>query len=408
MRKAAIVLLITGVLSLTACGMQDTEAASVASTFVEPVPSENGEGEQSGSEEADQTDQYGSESSQEIPDNIPPYYTDSMTNLEAQKDVESSYITDCASFGGHYWIDQDQTLWGEVYNYDANVISDITDPVKIAENVIHVDMGSNGDFVIWITSGHELFGEMVPQEGLYEVPAVLQISEDTSADGKSPVLLMEDVSFAAAGRESICALRDDGNVYWWGNLYPKVMSQDKPALMLTGARYATCGVGAAAAIDADNNLWIWGDNTWGQCGTDPSDDSIPCYSISCTEPFMAASDVEMVWVERLSSRKNVYSDEQRMEITHLSYVSDYDSTTFIRKKDGTMMACGIDLPGNNKTVQTMGEVSNDGSDFFTRDYSCQFISVPVEEADLSSLKPDDYSRYGEYSQWQEKYEENKK
>lgn len=400
MRKGALSFLIIVSTLLTACGMQNTEAAAAASTFVEAIPAENVGSEADNMEESDSADQ-NDDQLQKMLDELPPYYTDSLSNLAAQKDVESSYITDRASFGGHYWIDQDNVLWGEVYNYDTMYITDITDPVKIADNVIHVDMGRNGDFVIWLTTDHQLFGEIVPRNDIYEAPAVLRISDDTSADGSSPVLLMENVQFMAAGRESICALTDDGNVYWWGSFYPEVMNDDKPALMLVNARYVTCGVGTAAAIDADNNLWIWGDNTWGQCGTDPSDDSIPGYSISCTEPFMAASDADMVWLEELSSRKNVYSDEQRMKITHLCYLTDYDSTTFIRKKDGTMMACGIDLPGSTKTVPPMGEVSNDGSSYFTRDYSYQFIEVPVEEADLSSVKPDDYSRWREYTQWKE-------
>lgn len=100
---------------------------------------------------------------------VKTYYTNDLEALNLQKDIESSYITEKYCFSNLYFIDEDGVLWGtgrndnwqlgienekDINSWNMNYL----EPVKIAENVIHVDTSSNGYFVIWITEDNKLYG----------------------------------------------------------------------------------------------------------------------------------------------------------------------------------------------------------------------------------------------------------
>lgn len=79
-----------------------------------------------------------------------------------------------------------------------------------------------------------------------------------------PVLLMEDIAYARAGRESIAALKKDGSVWWWGQYMstygtnlsdPRKMLKTAPCKMLDNCVYATTGDWTGAAIGEDGNLY---------------------------------------------------------------------------------------------------------------------------------------------------------
>lgn len=327
-----------------------------------------------------------------------PYYTDDLEALVRQKDIESSYITERFNGWNHYFIDESGTLWGSGSNnlwqlgiaeeqYRNNHELKITTPVKIAENVIHVDMSTNSEFVIYLTDDGNLYGLGANLGGVLRMPVEdgYRLNPWESLALK-PQLLMTDVAFASAGRRSISVLTKDGNVWWWGEMCattgttgPGYLYSKEPKLMLENARYTVCGHDTAAAIDQDNNLWLWGCNVWGQCGLNGND-----YIV---KPYLASHDVEMVWIDLLSTRQNVYDKDLWWGMNPYSFTTEenevyYAYNTFIRKTDGKMYACGIDLGYHVKSVSYYGDIFIDGTDHpenYTRDYSPYFIPISVEE-----------------------------
>lgn len=67
-----------------------------------------------------------------------------MQDISRAKDL-NYYTTDIIRAGNHYWIDEQNTLWGTGYSEYGQLgelredLSQIREPVKIAENVKHVD-----------------------------------------------------------------------------------------------------------------------------------------------------------------------------------------------------------------------------------------------------------------------------
>lgn len=326
------------------------------------------------------------------------YYTDSLQSINAQKDVKSSYITERFTGWNHYYIDEEGILWGTGGNNMWQLgIADENDrgrfeeeyfePIKIAEDVIHVDANVNSEFVIWLTSAGELYGLGANLCGVLRMPVVPdeKLNPDLNL-ASEPQLLMTDVAFASAGQKCISVLTKDGKVWWWGEMCATTgtvsvgqMYSEEPRLMLENARYTVCDGNTAAAIDKDNNLWLWGCNVWGQCGVEGND--------YITEPYMACRDVEMVWVDLLSLKQNVYDTEQWWGMNPYSFTTpenavDYTYNTFIRKTDGKMYACGMDIGHYVKSVAYFGDIYIDDAespDDYTRDYSPHFLRISVEE-----------------------------
>lgn len=330
------------------------------------------------------------------------FYTDNLEALNCQKDIESSYITDRYNGMNHYYIDESRTLWGTGYNHNwqlgiidsqyLNSLEQIKEPVKIAENVIHVDVNCNSDFMIYLTEKGDLYGLGANLGGILRIPFSEEVLYDpTGGLAREPQLIMSDVAFASAGQECISVLTKDGKVWWWGEMRATCgttgtgdMYSEGPMLMLENARYTVCGLDTAAAIDQQNNLWLWGCNVWGQCGLEGND-----YR---TEPYLAATDVEMVWPEYLTARQNIYDVDLWWGInpylnTAEEQIVSYTYNTFIRKTDGKMYACGIDLGHYVKSVVYYGDLFIDGTDKpenYTHDYSPDFIEISVEETKIKT------------------------
>ena len=122
-------------------------------------------------------------------------------------------------------------------------------PVKIAENVIHIDASDNRYFTVYLTEDHKLYGLGANTEGVLLQP--LQEFEELNYHKNItgiPVLLMENVQFVSAGRKSLTVLTDDGNVFWWGKFQSTTASQEiscmsstSPELMVSQAIYTACG-----------------------------------------------------------------------------------------------------------------------------------------------------------------------
>lgn len=324
------------------------------------------------------------------------YPTDDLQALNRQKDAESSCITDRFTGFNRYYIDENGTLWGtgenDSWQLGITKESDInnldvsyTEPVKIAEHVVHVDANVNSTFVIWITEDGRLYGQGANTWGVLRLP----MKENEPLNpwlnlAGEPQLLMEHVTYASAGQECISVLTEDGKVWWWGRMQattgtkgPGSMFAEEPRLMVENARYTVCGLATAAAIDEENRLWLWGCNVWGQCAAEGED--------YLEEPYMACMDVEMVWTDFLSARQNVFEPESWMgmnpyNMSEKACIHTY--TTFIRKTDGKMYACGMDLGAFVKSVQLFGDLYVENSERpedYVRSYSPYFLPVDIIE-----------------------------
>lgn len=328
------------------------------------------------------------------------YYTTDLQALNAQSADQPAYITKRMTIDNYFEIDQDSVLWGRGRNHYGQLgqgrPEDIGDPaarydepVKIAENVVHVDVSEYGYFTIFITEEHQLYGVGVNRMGVLRQPCVEHEEEQPWRNPvPEPVLLMENVAYASAGRESISVLTTNGEVYWWGSFCAATgtneigcMYSEEPRLMLQSAIYTTCGGNSAAAIGEDGRLWLWGCNVWGQCGSVGND-----YE---EEPICAAEKVDMVWVEGLSSKQSA-GDTAKWQYES-EYASEqlcpYSYTTFIRTKNGNMMACGIDLPNEEKEVAIYGNLDQKEESAqsvvrpsdYQRSYSPEFVKVQIKE-----------------------------
>ena len=322
--------------------------------------------------------------------NIVTYYTDNIEYLDNQSTIENSYIRDRITALNHYYIDDNNTLWGTGSNQywqlglkegkDINDLAvDYIAPVKLAERIIHVDASDKG-FVIFLTEDHNLYGLGANLCGVLRQPVVEweELNPHLNIVG-TPVLLMEDVTFAVAGCNSILSLTADGTAWWWGHFRSvtgttklDTLSSLEPKILAENARYIACGSDFAAVIDKDNNLLTWGNNVWGQCGIDSGNDFI-------SKATIASKNIDMVWIECLSSRQN---NEKLKVVKEYNPYGDitYSYTMFVRTLDKTYYACGIDLGTEIKRVTFYGDMNiedSDNKDEYTHSYSHQLIPVKI-------------------------------
>lgn len=93
----------------------------------------------------------------------------------------------------------------------------------------------------------------------------------------APSVLGTSVKMATAGGSHVCAVRDDGSLWCWGNnMHGQLGTGDTtarstPTLVapatLTGVALAFAGADHTCAVKAaDGSLWCWGRNTSGQLG----------------------------------------------------------------------------------------------------------------------------------------------
>lgn len=324
---------------------------------------------------------------------LPKYFTDCMVNTEKQRTVQTSYICERMTAGEYYYIDENNTLWRAGSKAFSQVGMDMISDDKnvneswIADNVIHVDRSENGYYTIFITENHDLYGfgqntyGVLRQEYIENEEYQLWLNQV-----EAPVLLMENVQFASAGRTSITVLTDNNEVYWWGRLQattgskePGYMESWEPMLMLSDARYVVCSSSHAAAIDQKNGLWLWGCNVWGQCGQDNQE--------YIEEAVKVTDKVEMVWVAELSSRNVTYARNGDL-LGGIIGKTSYPYSTFIRKNGGNYYACGINLGSDEKTVQYYGDLMypENGVEMYTHNYSRDFIPIEVVEISEQHLE----------------------
>lgn len=292
--------------------------------------------------------------------------------------LENYYITRREIHGNIFYIDEDQVLWGCGINdygqlgngtVSPEISTDYTNVTKIAEKVISVDISWNGYFCIYLTSDGKLYGmgsNLIGVLGQEETRKRYSIYDYISVT--TPVLLMEDVAYARAGRYSIVALKNDGSVWWWGEYkttsstkyYPSIlgyywqpeesesnprkMMYTSPVKILEDCIYVTTGDYMGAAITKNGDLYTWGSNIFGQCGVTVSeeDDFV-------RKPQKVLENVKMVWPQNI-----MFNSPEGIADYYLNV--NYIYNTFVELTDGTIMVCGENVGDKMKQTAVSGDL----------------------------------------------------
>lgn len=238
--------------------------------------------------------------------------------------------------------------------------------------------------------GANIAGLLGAETGLDQV-----ISEYDYEKVPVPVLIMEDVTYARAGRESIVALKEDGSVWWWGqyqSLYltepgdykdywttiedennKSKMLYNSPKKILDDCIYVTTGDWTGAAIGKKGELYTWGLNVFGECGTPVTDDDY------VRVPQKVLEDVRMVWVDEI--KFNCIEDKTP---EMMDFSTSYIMNMFVELENGELLASGQNIGAQTKTIGLTGDLLEES----THTYSDTFI--PVEILDVSKVVSDTY------------------
>lgn len=307
--------------------------------------------------------------------------------------LEDYYITNKVIISNHYYIDKDQVLWGYGRNEYGQLgngsVDDLEvfyeEPVKIAENVVSVDASCNGYFCIYLTAEGELYGMGSNMLGL--LGQEFQSGTYSDVNVTEPVLLMDRVAYARAGREAIVVLDKEGSVWWWGqyrtsystkyqdkasDLYWKITEDEKnpvkmlsihPNRILENCIYVATGDTTGAAIGENGELYTWGLNIFGECGTEVTGDDF----VRTLEKVL--ENVNMVWVEKIAFGDTAQEIPERAD-----YSACYDFNMFVQLKDGQVLAAGKGIGEKEKGIELTGDLEYTTSYV----YSDQFVPVETE------------------------------
>lgn len=354
---------------------------------------------------ADTTENVTAESDAEEAD-LPAFYIRRAEDLQISSPLRivEQYITDRATAWNHYYIDADGVLWGSGYNqngqlgngsYETDLDLGKMDAARIADHVVSVDANLNNNFCIYLTDDGKLYGMGLNMAGLLlGKDSVKQVYSDDDNDRVcTPVLLMENVRYARAGREAIVALQEDGSVYWWGQMRtttstygsdydaywtveensvnPVKMMFLEPHKVLENCVYVDISAWNGAAITETGDLYMWGLNIFGQCGVAKSEN----VHDFVWAPQKVLENVSMVWLEAI--RQN--DDGIDTELENLNWaVHSYTFDNFALLQDGTLLAAGENLGKDSVTTVVDGDLHQAGS------HQASFEFVPVRAAVYST------------------------
>lgn len=202
-------------------------------------------------------------------------------------------------------------------------------PVNIAKDVIHVDM-LTPEFVIFLNDKNELYGIGNNRSGQLGQSIEGKDRMSTDCFVTEPVLIADNVKYAAAGLNFILILKLDGSLYSLGDnangqlgdgtakpvcgerysAYSTPFS-DIPIFIRNNISYIACDLYTAAAIQNDGTLFTWGDNSFGEIGNGKKGNEMPTVSTNVVaEPFPVMNGIQSIRFEDFTTYATDYSGQQ--------------------------------------------------------------------------------------------------
>lgn len=349
MKKISTVLLVIGMTFLTSCTGENSEKSYVENpdNIVTGLPDSTVKidlPEESGTEANETEEKAAAINETEIdPDSeevlISQIIVPDVEALHVPQDFtyEDAYARKIARGGNYYYLDDSNRLWGMgSSNYgQLGMIDPIndgiiyhTEPVLIAEHVIHVDY-SGEYFLIYLTEDHKLYGLGGNPAGVLQAVTREDYTVERLNVLTEPVLLQTDVAYAKCGYSSILVLLNNGDVYLHGN-YRYSMSENtyqKPQKIFENAKYLATYYQSFAVILEDDSLWTFGLNDFGQCGTGER-------SAPVNPPVKVMDQVLCVWITTIGFNVEPEENDQSM-----NPILQYENMVVLTK-DGEFYACG--------------------------------------------------------------------
>ena len=166
----------------------------------------------------------------------------------------------------------DLYIWGVIYPIDFDLDDPVKavsyEPVKIMSNVAYVSVGSmRGAGISAIKDNGELWtwGNIYSNNELVIEPAT---------NTYKPVKVMDNISHVSTGAYATIAVNNNGEAFVWGSNFASSLNKDISGDLLSPNKimdnikiaYVSDEISSFAAVTNDNQLITWGINNYDQLG----------------------------------------------------------------------------------------------------------------------------------------------
>ncbi|MDR2648641.1 MAG: hypothetical protein LBB94_02840 [Clostridiales bacterium] len=214
-----------------------------------------------------------------------------------------AYTVFCEEYTPYLSVGQTETFLvnadGELFTWDnkGEIVIGTNDyvysPKKIRDNVRYAS--NNDNHTVIITRDNELWAYGSNRHG--------QLGDGTNMDRPTPVKVMEDVAYAETGRNFTVILKTNGEIWVCGSSHAYTPqsadaehapeSEDAedadiltPVKVMDDVKTVSCGGAHVVALKNNGELWGWGDNQAGALGNGTTADVL--------QPELIMADVKTV------------------------------------------------------------------------------------------------------------------
>lgn len=185
-----------------------------------------------------------------------------------------------AGFNHTAGIDENNVLWmwgdnsagqlgvGLIGNASAKVGDEDspyqTVPLRVMDDVVSVGCGTGytaalkSDGSLWTWGSNEHHAPMI----WWGDEFAGKLGNGTTKDSLKPVKILTDVVSVSTGDGHAAAIKSDGTLWIWGNIYwedeTKTLSSTTPILAMDDVVSVNCGDDITGVIKSDGTLWMWG------------------------------------------------------------------------------------------------------------------------------------------------------
>ena len=174
-------------------------------------------------------------------------------------------VAEYAAYSHYLAVKKDGSLWvwgqNKYGQLGDGTTTDITTPVKIMEDVVHVAVGWRHSLALKKDGSLWAWGENGGS-----------IGDGTSVNRLKPVKVMDNVTYISANRYSSFAIKTDGTLWAWGNNLYGLLGDGtttrrlSPVKIMDDVAQVATGWTHTLAIKKDGSLWTWGGNDGGELG----------------------------------------------------------------------------------------------------------------------------------------------